>query len=164
MSLIICDTKITQDDEGRYSLNDLHKASGGKVKDLPNKFMASKSFKDLISILNAENSAFNPVIRKKGRYNGGTWICKELVYKYAMWVDANFELLVIRTFDAASSKVNAPDTMKALNELTLKIEGDKDIASHCGRELNKYKKIKKENESNWLKGVEDAQFKLGLKE
>ena len=159
--LILNSTVITKDEEGRFSLNDLHKSAGGKVKDLPNKFMASKSFAEFVDIMTAEKSAFKPVIRKQGRYNGGTWVCKELVYKYAMWVDVEFELKVIRTFDKASSP---PTTMAALNELTAKIESDKDVASFCGTELAKYKKVKKDNEQSWLGGVLSAQFTLGFKE
>lgn len=159
MKLVICNTEITQDENGRYSLNDLHKASGSAVKDLPNKFMASKSFKSIVDILIAENSAFEPVVKKQGRYTGGTWICKELVYKYAMWVNASFELTVIRTFDSIKSE---PVTMQALNELTKKIESDKQIASYCGTELAKYKKVKKENHDKWIEGVKSAQYTLGF--
>ena len=159
MKLVICNTEITQDESGRYSLNDLHKASGGEVKDLPNKFMASKSFKNIVDILIAENSAFEPVVKKQGRYTGGTWICKELVYKYAMWVNASFELNVIRTFDAIKDE---PATMTALNELTKKIESDKDIASKCGQALAHYKKVKKENQDKWVESVKSAQLSLGF--
>lgn len=162
MSLTICGTVVTQDDCGRYSLNDLHKASGGMIKDLPNKFMASKSFKEILNILIAENPAFSPVVKKQGRYTGGTWICKELVYKYAMWVKAEFELTVIRTFESAIKEINAPATMEALNDLTLKIESDKATASECGKALAHYKKVKKQNQDKWVASVKTAQLSLGF--
>ena len=160
MNLVINNTEITTDKDGRYSLNDLHKASGGSIKDLPNKFMAGKSFNEMVSILNADNPAFSPIIKKKGRYGGGTWVCKELVYKYAMWVNVDFELKVIRRFDSIVNSINPPSTMKALNDLTLKIESDKEIASECGKALNNYKKVKKENQEIWIKSIEDAQLSL----
>lgn len=163
MSLVINNTVITKNENGLYSLNDLHKAAGGLIKDLPNKFMASKSFKNVVDVLNAQNSAFKTVEKKQGRYNGGTWICKELVYKYAMWVNAEFEVNVIQTFDQIVNTVESPSTMKALNELTLKIESDKSIASECGRALANYKKIKKANQDKWIKGVKLAQMSLGFK-
>jgi hypothetical protein len=164
MTLIINNTEITQDENGRYSLNALHKSSGGKVKDLPNKFMASKSFKEVLNILIAENSAFEPVVKKQGRYTGGTWICKELVYKYAMWVSADFELKVIRTFDILMNKSDSPATLSALNELTREIEDHKDVASKCGEILAKYKKIKKQDSDDWEKAVASAQLSLGFGE
>lgn len=162
MDLVINNTNITTDNEGRYSLNDLHRASGGEIKDLPNKFMAGKSFKEMINILNADNPAFSPIVKKQGRYNGGTWVCKELVYKYAMWVNVDFELKVIRTFDSLMNSLNAPATMQALNDLTKKIESDKNVASICGRELSKYKQVKKENEMKWLESVKQAQLSFGF--
>jgi hypothetical protein len=162
MKLIIKNTEITRNENGLYSLNDLHRSSGLRVKDLPNKFMASKSFKNVVEVLNAQKSAFNPVEKKRGRYNGGTWICKELVYKYAMWVDAEFEVHVIQTFDGIINAINSPTTMKALNELTLKIESDSAIASKCGAALAHYKKVKKENTERWVNSVNEAQLKLGF--
>jgi len=163
-TLVINSTEITTDHEGRFSLNDLHAASGGKAKTKPALFMQNKNFKDFVDILKVDNPTFEPVSKKQGRYNGGTWVCKELVYKYAMWVNPNFELKVIRTFDAISNKINTPSSMAALNELTAKIESDKKVASFCGKELAKYKKIKKENEQAFADEVLNAQLTLGFKE
>jgi hypothetical protein len=143
MNLVINKTEITTDSEGRYSLNDLHKAAGGLNSQKPSLFYRSSSFNSVVEVLTAQNRAFTPIVKKQGRYNGGTWVCKELVYKYAMWVNAEFEVNVIQTFDSAIKSVNAPLVMEALNELTLKIESDSAIASQCGSALAHYKKVKK---------------------
>lgn len=160
--LIINETKVTTDEDGRYSLNDLHKASGGNPKNKPALFMQNKNFKDFVEILKVDNPTFNPVAKKQGRYNGGTWVSKELVYKYAMWVNPNFELKVIRTFDSLMESIEAPATMQALNELTMKIECDKATASDCGKALAHYKKVKKQNQDRWVKSVKSAQLSLGF--
>ena len=162
MKLVINETDITMDSEGRYSLNDLHAASGGHIKNLPNKFMRTESFKNVVDILNAQNRAFKPVSKKQGRYGGGTWVCRELVYKYAMWVNAEFEVRVIQTFDKIMRNQESPKTMTAMNELTKKIESDKNVASVCGRELAKYKKVKKENQDAFEREVRLAQLSLGF--
>ncbi len=160
--LIINETTVTTDEEGRYSLNDLHKASGGTPKTKPALFMQNKSFKDFADILKVDNPTFNPVSKKQGRYNGGTWVCKELVYKYAMWVNPSFELKVIRTFDQLMVSIDAPATMDALNELTMKIESDKATASECGKALAHYKKVKRHNQDKWIESVKSAQLSLGF--
>jgi len=162
MQLVINDTNITTDQDGRYSLNDLHKSSGGLLKDKPAKFMRTDSFANVVEILKGQNRTFNPVVKKQGRYNGGTWVCKELVYKYAMWVNAEFEVKIIQTFDQMMNSINAPATMQSLNELTKKIESDKHVASVCGKELNKYKQVKKENEAKWIESVKQAQISFGF--
>ena len=162
MLMTINGKEITTDIEGRFSLNDLHKAAGANVKDLPNKFMRSKSFKDVVEILIAQNRAVKPMIRKSGRYGGGTRVCKELVYKYAMWTNPEFEVKVIQTFDKLTSKINPPSSMAALNELSKKIMSDKDVASFCGKELSRYRTIKKENEEAFEEEVKRAQLTLGF--
>lgn len=113
-SIIISDIKIHMDAEGRYSLNDLHAASGKQEKDKPaNWLRAEKTIELIDEILNAQIRAFKnndnsnsaelqikkPMDSKKGRY-GGTYVCKELVYAYAMWISAAFALKVIRAYDA----------------------------------------------------------------
>ncbi|WP_414455490.1 KilA-N domain-containing protein [Enterobacter quasiroggenkampii] len=100
-SIVISDIKIHMDAEGRYSLNDLHKASGKEDKHQPAFFMRRNETIELIDeIFNSANMQNkNPVDAKKGRY-GGTYVCKELVYSYAMWISAAFALKVIRAYDA----------------------------------------------------------------
>jgi len=154
---------ITTDSDGRFSLNDLHKAAGGSDKQKPALFYRSNSFKSVVEILKVQNRTFKPIVKKQGRYKGGTWVCKELVYKYAMWINAEFEVLVIQTFDQVTRNIQAPATMTALNELAKKIEGDKNTASVCGKELAKYRKVKKQNENQWLDSVKEAQLTLGFK-
>ncbi|WP_197701522.1 KilA-N domain-containing protein [Providencia rettgeri] len=104
--LIISNTSIRKDSVCRYSLNDLHKASGNQDKDKPANWLRSEKTIELIEeILIAHNrevkkqdSDFKPVVSKSGRY-GGTYVCKELVYSYAMWISAAFALKVIRAYD-----------------------------------------------------------------
>lgn len=101
--IIISDIAIHKDAQGRYSLNDLHQASGGEEKDKPANWLRLDKTVELIDeILNAQIRAFNPVDSRKGRY-GGTYVCKELVYAYAMWISAAFALKVIRAYDALVS-------------------------------------------------------------
>ncbi|WP_410200514.1 KilA-N domain-containing protein [Klebsiella variicola] len=106
-SIIISDIKIHMDAEGRYSLNDLHTAAGGEQKHKPVHWLSTQQTKDLIEeILKVEKPTFKPTDIKKGRY-GGTYVCKELVYSYGMWISAEFALKVIRAYDAlVSGNVN----------------------------------------------------------
>lgn len=41
--------------------------------------------------------------KKMGR-DGGTFVVKELVYAYAMWISASFQLKVIRAFDTLQTQ------------------------------------------------------------
>lgn len=102
-SLTIGGVKIKQDAEGRYCLNDLHKAAvadgANKRTKEPAKYMATESFADMVAELTTQNPGSLPVVTIEGR-SGGTFVVKELIYAYAMWVNARFHLHVIRTFDA----------------------------------------------------------------
>lgn len=111
-SLTVLNHEIHQTD-GLYCLNDLHKASGGLEKHQPAFFMRNQETKDLIAELedeanfrsaNMQNGVLSSVVRKvKGgnsKLTQGTYVCKEIVYRYAMWISPKFAVAVIRVFDA----------------------------------------------------------------
>ncbi|HFI4704848.1 TPA: KilA-N domain-containing protein [Escherichia coli] len=102
--IIISDISIHKDGQGRYSLNDLHSASGKEDKHQPAFFMRRHETIEMINEISnsAKSQSWKPTISKSGRY-GGTYVCKELVYAYAMWISAAFALKVIRAYDALVS-------------------------------------------------------------
>lgn len=88
---------VRQDADGRYSLNDLHRAAGGEPKHTPGRFTITQQFKDLSEEL-SRNQDSPPSTSGAGI---GTFVAKELVYAYAMWISPKFHLQVIRAYDAA---------------------------------------------------------------
>jgi len=93
-SITIADISISQDDEGRYCLNDLHRAAGGESRHQPGKWLENQQTKELISEYEITGI---PVILKKQGF--GTFVAKDLVYDYAMWISAAFKVKVIRAYD-----------------------------------------------------------------
>jgi hypothetical protein len=113
-NIIICGTTIQQDDDGRYSLNDLHQAAGGDPNHQPAFFLRNEQTTRLVSFLESNSANLqnkNPVETRSGRY-GGTYVCKELVYAYAMWISPEFMAYVIRTYDAVVQKALAEKVTK----------------------------------------------------
>ncbi|MGT5975008.1 KilA-N domain-containing protein [Escherichia coli] len=101
MKLVISEVAVKQDKEDRYCLNDFHKASGSEKRRDPHDWLRLKQTKELIDELSTTGI---PVLVINGGSKRGTYVCKELVYAYAMWVSAKFHLHVIRTFDAVTAK------------------------------------------------------------
>ena len=103
-ALTIANVCIGQDSQGRYCLNDLHKAAGGKNTDRPQNWLAIEQTQELVNILDdgklasEQNQAVS--IIKGGNTQQGTFVVKELVYAYAMWISPAFHLAVIRAYDA----------------------------------------------------------------
>ena len=95
--LTVANTLIRKNESGLYCLNDLHKASGGERKNKPQYFMMNKRTKDLISVCSDDGIPSSVI---KGGESQGTYVCKELVYAYAMWISAEFYHHVIKTYDA----------------------------------------------------------------
>ncbi len=106
--ITIAEVKVRIDKDGRYSLNDLHKAGGAESRHQPAFFLRRPEIIDLLeAIVNSalaqsigkEETTGIPVVSTGGR-NGGTFVCKELVYAYAMWISPVFHLSVIRAYDS----------------------------------------------------------------
>jgi hypothetical protein len=94
--LTIGDILVRQDEEGRYCLNDLHKAAGGAAKHKPGNWLQTQQTKDLIAEM--EKAGIPAIQSKQGL---GTFAHMEMVYDYAMWISAAFKVKVIRGYDAA---------------------------------------------------------------
>jgi len=103
--LSVADISVQQDLEGRYCLNDLHKAAGGEKRHAPGFWLENQQAVELINELLTTGI---PVVKTEGRY-GGTFVAKELVYAYAMWISPTFHVRVIRAYDALAMG----DTAKA---------------------------------------------------
>lgn len=108
--LMIADNQVRMID-GLYSLNDLHRASGGSKKHQASNFMRLESTKALIDeierssdVSNGANLIAYKVIQGGHSEQQGTFVCRELVYSYAMWISPRFQLLVIRAFDAITNQ------------------------------------------------------------
>lgn len=105
LPLILEDTYVRQDDQGRFSLNDLHQAAIAAGENSrtnePYEFLRRPETQGLVTVLETTGNSrsFPPVSKVEGR-NGGTFVVRELVYAYAMWISPAFHLKVIRTFDA----------------------------------------------------------------
>ncbi|BBL75372.1 hypothetical protein MishRS11D_24700 [Methylomagnum ishizawai] len=104
-NLIIANTRIHQDAEGSYSLNDLHKASGGLARHKPGNWLMLEQTKSLIAEIEKDDAGIpaSKTVRGKGKVQG-TFVVKELVYAYAMWISASFHLKVIRAYDALATQ------------------------------------------------------------
>lgn len=102
--MVIDGIEVRRDAYGRYSLNDLHRAavaSGANARTKePGKFLSSQQTVELVhELTNTQNLGVDPVSVIHGGNERGTYVCKELVYAYAMWISPSFHLKVIRTFD-----------------------------------------------------------------
>lgn len=107
-TLIVADVNVSQDQHGRFSLNDLHRAAGGRAIHKPAQWLRTDQTKSLIAELgngadlhrlDPETQSLEPVSTVEGR-SGSTFVVRELVYAYAMWISATFHLKVIRAYDA----------------------------------------------------------------
>lgn len=109
--LVIDGVSVRRDIFGRYCLNDLHRAAGAQDKHKPAFWLRNEQTEQLISELQNSNSETpDPVSVIRGGKEQGSYVCKELVYSYAMWISPQFSLRVIRTFDAA---VNQPTNLQS---------------------------------------------------
>lgn len=121
--------------DGLYSLNDLHRASGGKQTHKPANFARLDTTKELIDEIKRCSDLSIAISTNRGGKNQGTWVCKELVYSYAMWISPKFHLNVIRAFDSMSTNKTPqlpspiPPSDLSLNDLIYELAKAKNVTT-----------------------------------
>lgn len=129
--------------DGLYSLNDLHRTSGGLKRHQPSNFIRRKQTQELITEIKTENfrssemRSLEPIRVVEGiQLDGapqGTFVCYELVYSYAMWVSPRFHLLVIRAFHSIADQQN--QLSQRLNDLCHDLQVVDTALTSAGRYL-----------------------------
>lgn len=127
-TLTILSTAIRQDAEGRYCLNDCHKASGGEPNKAPSEWVKNKQTKALAEELkqsgDSPSDGFQPLKSNNGGANPGTYASEEMVLAYAMWISAKFHAECLRSLLAMmkgqvpqpSATIKSPDHINQLRK------------------------------------------------
>lgn len=147
--LVIGDFSIRQDEEGRYSLADLHKASGNLAKHKPSNFLRVEQTQELINEIEQFSDMRSAVKVINGGNNRGTYAVKEMVYSYAMWISAKFHLMVIRAYDAMvmqfrvkARQAISPEQQALLHEIVARrSQGERKIFAEMWARHNRHFKI-----------------------
>lgn len=132
-TLILDSIAIRTDADGRYCLNDLHRAavaSGANERTKePGKFLASSQTIELVAELtDTQDLGIDPVSAIKGGNQQGTYVAKELVYAYAMWISPAFHLKVIRAYDnlVTQPKPMNPAQLSRMQLIELAMEAERE--------------------------------------
>lgn len=115
---------------GLYSINDLHRAAGKERKHEPHAWLRSQQAIELIKELEKTQ---NCVIQSKQGL--GTFVSKELVVHYGMWISPAFSLKVIRAFlDTQEDVSGSPklETQTTIDERRGLVDAVKLLVARCG--------------------------------
>jgi hypothetical protein len=113
-ALIVAETPIMQDAQGRYSLNTLHHASQTGPEKRPSEWLRRKTTKALITEL-ASQSVDLRLDVVKGGDGPGTYAHELLAISYAGWISPACQLKVNQAFiDMRTGKARAVQPMTAI--------------------------------------------------
>nr|DAQ10685.1 MAG TPA: KilA-N domain [Caudoviricetes sp.] len=115
---------------GLYSINDLHRAAGKERRHEPHAWLRSQQAVELIKELEKTQ---NCVIQSKQGL--GTFVSKELVVHYGMWISPAFSLKVIRAFLDTQEEVSGSpklETQTTIDERRGLVNAVKLLVARCG--------------------------------
>lgn len=93
---VVAGVEIPVDEQGRFNLNAIHRASGGRKKSGPGYWLALDGTKALAKELSVNTEI--PVIDVKRGRSGGTFVHELLAISYAGWISPAFQLKVNQVF------------------------------------------------------------------
>lgn len=100
--VLIDDVIVRRDSEGRYCLNDIQRLAtlgrNPRTVEIHEYLRRPETHALIYEIENTGKTNIKAVTTQRGR-NGGTYVVKELIYAYAMWISPEFHLKVIRAYD-----------------------------------------------------------------
>ena len=109
----ISNVVIRQTENQLFNLNDLHKASGNSENHKPAFWLRNQQTQELITEIESRDDKACEVVH--GGKNRGTYVCRELVIHYGMWISPEFSIKVIHTFLNSQQKMPfAQPTVPAL--------------------------------------------------
>ena len=168
----ISSTNIKINSDGLFCLNDLHKASGGNQKHQPSNWLRVSQVMEIIEELEAAH--IYAIKKESGRY-GGTYVCEELVYTYAMWVSPKFHIDAVRYLannKKVASKLNklvdsvhtlGEGVTKHLDAASLTFDDMDKHGSNWGNYGASIRKAKRECRKVIFELADKMQLKLDLK-
>lgn len=132
-ALSVAGTRVRQDADGRFCLNDLHRAAGAEPRHQPGFFVRRRETAELVDELQSQGASANsqtPLCTVNDGVANGTYACRELVYAYAMWISPAFSVRVIQAYDAAQTapaKVD-PASLSRRDLLKLALQAEEELA------------------------------------
>lgn len=164
----IDDVVVRVDANGRYCLNDLHKAAiaNGRATDnhAPAQFLRNDGVQAFIAALDEEKGNVQictSVNSIKGGKNPGTYAVELVAIRYAAWIDPTFEVRVYRTFQRATKGKDNWHTLRHASASTTKMANDllKLVRECSGKETESHHYSNEARLVNWaltgeFKGVD----------
>lgn len=130
---------VRVDDEGRYSLNDLHAAAvvNGEASEnqRPSQFMRSRQIRKFVETLSRVQKC-TAVKTINGGLSHGVWALELVAIRYAAWLSAEFEIRVYQTFQILVRK--GFDAMSRLNKIDHIINTETKQISQCASQMAKW--------------------------
>ncbi|MBH3004143.1 KilA-N domain-containing protein [Serratia nevei] len=130
---------VRVDEEGRYSLNDLHAAAVAEGKatesQRPGEFLKTKQVQRFVQAL-SDAKKIASVLTIKGGSQQGSWGLELIAIRYAAWLNPLFEIKVYETFQMLVRR--GFDAMSRLNKIDHIINTETKAISHCASQMAKW--------------------------
>jgi phage antirepressor YoqD-like protein len=107
VAMTVAGTVIARDPDGRYSLNDLHRAAGGLPRHRPSRWVENQQTQALAAAASTE-AGIPALVSQHGGAAPGTYVAEPLVIAYAAWISPQFHLQVLNTFLATQRHAPTP--------------------------------------------------------